>query len=337
MIAGSVVGFALCLSSVAYAAQEIKVGTWLPPSHKMNSSFFEQWKERIEKATNGDLTLKLEYHKGHPKGVFDLVEDGTYDAGWSFHGYVPGQFKLTIMPELPLLGAGAEAASIAYWEVHEKYLGNANEHEGLMLAALFLHGPGQIQMRGPINSLADMKGKKIRVGGGVQGLIGKDFGIAPIAAPGSKVYEILSQGVADGVFMPVGEQNALRLSEVTKYIYEIPGGMYLGSFAVFMNEDFVAGLNSKNRKNLLSTTGKDLSQLAGKIWGNNDAAGYEKAKAAGVEVITLPKSDIKRFGKLAKTIESDWLVSVQDRDVDAKKALKEFRKLARKYEKEMSK
>ena len=324
-------------SLTAQAEKQMTVGTWLGPSHTMNENFFAQWSKQISDATNGDVTLKLEYHKGHPKEVFDLVEDGTYDAGWSFHGYIPGRFKLTVMAELPLLGAGAQAASTAYWETYEKHLAKANEHDGLKLAALFMHGPGQIQMRQPISNLADMKGKKIRVGGGVQGLIGKNMGIAAIAAPGSKVYEILSQGVADGVFMPVGEQNSLRLSEVTKHIYEVPGGMYLGSFAIFLSPDFLASLDAKTRKALLKTTGKDLSTLAGKLWEENDDNGYVAAKKAGVEVKTLSDADVQTFVGYSKQIEADWLKDVAGRNVDAKKALADFRKRARAYQKKMQK
>ena len=273
----------------------------------------------------------MKYHQGHPKDIFGGVEDGNYDAGWSFHGYLPGKFKLTVMPELPLLGAGAEAASVAYWRAHNKYLAAANEHSGLTLAGLFLHGPGQIMLREPVGSLADMENKKIRVGGGVQGKIAAALGVKAVPAPGSKVYEILSQGVADGVFMPVGEQNTLRLSEVTSFIYQSPAGMYLGSFGVFISPDFLDKIGAEDAAAILAVSGESLSQLAGRVWGNNDADGYTKAASGGVQVVEWSDADVRRFDAIAADIESEWLSDVADRGVDAAAALAEFRAVARAY------
>lgn len=81
--------------------------------------------------------------------MFDLVEDGAVDASWSVYGYVPGRFKLTKSAELPNLNANTEAASVTLWRVHQKYYKQANEHEGLLVAALFTHGPGQIHLAEP--------------------------------------------------------------------------------------------------------------------------------------------------------------------------------------------
>lgn len=330
IIKTTLLGALLLSHSAAYAADMV-VGTWLSPKHPQNAIVLKTWGDWISTATDGRVNVKLKYHKGHPKDIFGSVEDGNYDAGWSFHGYLPGKFKLTVMPELPLLGAQAEAASLAYWRVHQKYLQAANEHRGLVLAGLFLHGPGQIMLREPVSSLADMSGKKIRVGGGVQGDIASAMGVEAVAAPGSKVYEILSQGVADGIFMPIGEQNTLRLADVTKFIYEAPDGMYLGSFGIFISPDFLEKIGEKDAAAVLAVSGEALSQLAGRAWGNNDIAGYAKANEAGVRIVEWSAEDVAKFKGIAADIEKKWLSSVADRDVDAEAALAEFRTLARGY------
>ena len=322
---------AALLSSPIASAADMTVGTWLSPKHPQNMIVMKIWGDWIKAATDGRVNLKLKYHQGHPKDIFGGVEDGNYDAGWSFHGYLPGKFKLTVLPELPLLGADAEAASLAYWRVHQKYLAKADEHRGLVVAGLFLHGPGQIMLRESVQSLADMKNKKIRVGGGVQGKIAEALGVEAVPAPGSKVYEILSQGVADGVFMPIGEQNTLRLSEVTDYIYESPEGMYLGSFGIFISPDFLEKIGEKDAAAIMSVSGEKLSVLAGRAWTNNDSDGYAKANAAGVNIVRWSDADIASFADIAADIEKEWFESVADRNVEADKALAEFRFLARSY------
>ncbi len=328
---GIILGIILGASVSAQAEKQMVIGTWLWPSHAMNEIFFSDWGKKIEKATQGEVKIKLEYHKGSPKDLFALVEDGTYDVGWSPHGYVPGRFKLTTMAELPALGASPEAASRAHWNIYDKYLRQAGEYDGLVAVGLFMHGPGQLLLRKPMQSLADVKGKKIRVAGGVQGFLGTKMGIVPIAAPGSKVYEMLSQGVVDGVFMPVSELISLRLSEVTNFVYEIPEGMYLSGLGIFMNPDFIASLDVKTRKALLSTTGEELSAAASAAWSKDNASAHKVAKEKNIKIQTASASDVKLFQQYSVEIENKWLADVADRKVDAKKALQEFRELARSY------
>ena len=321
----------LALSTAPVAARDMVVGSWLPPTHPMNAEVLPTWGKWINEATEGRVKLRIEYHSGHPKDVFDGVEDGTYDAGWSFHGYIPGRFKLTEIVELPLLNAGPEAASAAYWRVYEKYLASSGEHDGLHLAGLFTHGPGQIMMRAPIDGIDDMQGKKVRVGGGIQGEIAKRMGVVVVPAPGSKVYEILSTGVADGVFMPVGEQKTLRLAEVAKFIFEQPEGMYLGSFGVFINPAFLQSLSPADREAISAASGEKLSAMAGRVWGGNDDAGLAAARAAGNQIVQASAAEQKKFRDLVQGMDEQWLQKVADRNVDAAAALRELRDIARSY------
>ena len=52
--------------------------------------------------------------------------------------------------------------------MHEKMLAKHDENKGVHVLAVFTHGPGQIyNTKRPINSLKDLEGLKIRVGGGM--------------------------------------------------------------------------------------------------------------------------------------------------------------------------
>jgi TRAP-type C4-dicarboxylate transport system substrate-binding protein len=316
---------AVMLPGQASAEKVMRVGSWLPPKHTMNKDVLPTWGKWISEATEGRVTLKIEYPGGHPKAMLGNVQDGVFDAAWTFHGYFPGRFKLTKIVELPGLGAGAEAASVAHWRINKKYLHKAGEHKGIILGALFTHGPGQIHLREPIASLKEMDGKKIRIGGGVQTDIANRMGVKGVAAPGSKVYEILSQGVADGVFMPMGEKRTLRLKEVAPFTMKFPTGMYLGSFGVFLNKDFLDSLSAQDRTAVLSA-------LAGRYWGEDVKVGEADAKASGNTIMEAPASVLKEFEAMTGDMEDEWLESVKDRNVDAKKALMELREIARSYQ-----
>ena len=321
------------LSAGAMAETTMRVASWLPPTHPQNAVVWPTWSKWVEEATEGRVKIAIEYGLGHPKTMFELVEDGVVDASFSYHGYVPGRFKLTQAVEQPLLGVDAEAASVAHWRVFNKYFAKAGEHDGLEVIGLFTHGPGQIHMADPVSSLADLKGKKIRLGGGVQGEIGHRMGVTAVGAPAPKVYEMMQQGVIDGVFIPMGEQKSLRLKEVAKNVIALPGGMYLGSFGIFMNPDFLADLDPKDRAAIMAVSGEKLSAMAGRAWDAGDAAGLVAAKEAGVNITMVQDGDAlsKEFKDLTSGMDQAFLESVSDRGVDAKAALAELRDVARSY------
>jgi len=334
---GLTLSASILASNTAFSETILRVGTWLPPTAAQNSVVWPTWAKWVEDATEGRVKIKIEQGLGHPKTMFQLVEDGVIDASFSYHGYVPGRFKLPQAAEQPGMGVGAEAASVALWKVYDKYFRPANEFEGLEVLGMFTHGPGHIHSKDPINSFADLDGKKIRVGGGVQGELAERMHVTPVGAPATKVYEMLQQGVIDGVFIPMGEQKSLRLNEVTDYVTVLPGGMYLGSFSIFINPEFMEGLSKKDREAIRRVSGLRLSALAGSAWDGADLEGYKAAKEGGVNIKRLSKDDAmtKEFAKLTKGMDQVWLDSVADRDIDAKAALKELREIARAYEANM--
>src|SRR3546814_16014079 len=91
---------------------------------------------------------------------------------------MPGRFTRTKIVELPFIGNSSEAISVAYWRVHEQYLAAANEHEGIKLLGLFVHGPGAIHNSERENTkISDLEGLKFRVPGGVVSDIANKLGI----------------------------------------------------------------------------------------------------------------------------------------------------------------
>lgn len=326
-------GLLTALASVASAETTLRVASWLPPTHTQNTVVWPTWAKWVEDATEGRVKVVVEYGMGHPKTMFELVEDGVVDASFSYHGYVPGRFKLTQMVEQPLLGTNAEAASVAHWRIHQKYLAEANEHDGLEVIGLFTHGPGQIQLAEPIESLTELKGKKIRLGGGVQGEIGHRMGVTAVGAPAPKVYEMMQQGVIDGVFIPLIDQKGLRLKEVARNVVALPGGMYMGSFSIFMNPDFLADIDPQDLQAILDVSGEKLSAMAGRAWDAGDKDGLAAAEEAGVNVIMVKPDDAfaQEFVSLTEGMDDAFIKSVSDRGVDTRTALQELREVARNY------
>lgn len=333
LAAASLLTLGMAGSAVVSASTTLVVGTWMPPSNPMNSTALPTWAGWVEEATEGRVRVRIEQGLGNPASFYQMVEDGVMNAGWSFHGYLPGRFSLPMAVEQPGLGVNAEAASAALWQVHEKYFAKADQYEGLELLGLFTHGPGQIHTREPINSLADLRNKRIRIGGGVQATLGQRMGVSAVSAPGPQVYEMLQQGVADGVFMPAGEQRSSRLAEVAPNLTLLPGGMYLGSFAFFIDPEFMASLSPRDADAIRKVSGYKFSVMAGKAWDQDDVDGIAFARAQGGNVVELPENHaiVRDFRQMIKGMDDAWVDSVKRTGVDARKALADLRRIAHEY------
>lgn len=323
--------FAIGASSSAQTT--LNVSTWLPPTHVQNNVVWPTWAGWVEEATDGRVKVNIEYTSSNPTQLFQMVEDGVTDAAFSFHGFVPGRFDLQEIVELPGLGVNAEAASAAHWRTYQKYFTESGEHEGLELLALFAHGQGVMQTNFTVNSLEDLKGKKIRIGGGVQAEIGERLGITPVAAPGNKVYELMQTGVVDGAFMPATEQKAQRLFEVAPNITILPNGMYMGSFVMFISPDFMDSLSAEDAAAIRSVSGEKLSIMAGKSWDTADLEALEFAKANGANVNELAADDpiAIAYNEKMQGLDESWLTKVANKGVDANAALQMIRSEAKAY------
>ncbi len=309
--------------SVAMAADyTLTISSWAPPTHGINAKMWPKFVEMVEEATDGQVTAELKLGIAPPPAQMDLIMDGAADASIIFHGYQPGRFVTTKLIELPGYEGSAEAASVAYWRTYDKYLKAADEHRGVKVIALHTHGPAQLHSSSPVTDLSGISGLKVRIPGGVGGDVGTALGATGIQVPAPKVYETLASKAADGVVMPFESRKGFKLTEVAQNVYEMPGGLYRGSFAFIMNEDTFADLPAELQKALDENVfGEPLSREIGKIWDEIDAIGREAtANAEGNAINAATDADMEKFSAIAEDVRSNVIAEVSEGGVDAQAA-----------------
>ena len=186
-----------------------------------------------------------------------------------------------------------------------------------------------IQTKTPLGDLSELSGLKIRVPGGVGSKVGKALGVTAVKLPAPKVYEALSSGVADGIFMPIETQKSFRLKEVVPHVTIMPGGLYYGSFGYLLNTDFLNSLSEKDQKAIMNVSGEKLARLAGKAWDDADTVGHADALAAGTTVNTASHAIHAAYLDLMAPVEAAWIEEVSGKGIDGKAALEELRNIAR--------
>lgn len=309
----------------ATAATELQISTWAGPNHGVNTIVWPTWSRWLEEATDGRVTVNIIHDMGPPDAQMELIADGVADATWLFHGLMPGRFELTKLPEFPTFEAfSSEDASVAYWRTHQAFFTEQNEHRGVEVIGLGVHGPGTLFLEEPIERLADLPGNRVRIGGGVMADISEALGLTGVALPPGNTYEAASQGVIDGAMLTREGLKSFRLSEVLPNTVLIPGGFYRGSFSLVMNPDTLDSLPAEDREALMSVSGERLSRLFGFMMDLVDERGMAFAEEMGNTFIELPQEEVERFMTLVEDLPEQWAETVAEKGVDGEAALAHF-------------
>lgn len=312
--------------SLASAQTVLTTSAWGPPHHPAFSTI-AQWGEKLEKDTEGRIKLHTLPAAPVPANeTVNAVRNGLQDIGIIVHAYNPGRFVLTGIAELPFLGDTAEAMSVAYQRVYERHLAAANEHQGLVVLSVFTHGPGQIlNTKHPVDSIDDLSRLKWRVGGGASSEAAKLLGTTGFLKPAPESYELLSSGIADGIFFPLEGVVSYRLDELISHVTIVPGGFYNISWAMIMNKERFEGLSPSDQEALLRLTGENFSRAVGKAWDAGDKKGLEALKKAGAQIRTASPDFVAEIKEQLAPMEARWIEAASERGVDGAAALRDFR------------
>lgn len=287
LLAASSIAVAAALSASAVFADELKLAHFSSTKYHLHNEMFLPLAEKIAEATDGKTTIRVypggELGKG-PVKQYDRVLDGVADIVYALPGYTASQFKKTLLVELPGVIPGDKNITERVWDNIDHL---EKDFKRTKLLGLWSARPGSLLMANKkIESMADLKGLKIRVPSKNTGRVVEAWGATAVSMPITQVYTSMETGVVDGTLVDTSVLGSFKLGEVTKYVTQ---GM-IGSNSMFMlvmNRDSWADLDADTQAKLEAITGKEMS-LAGNETMSSAAINAEKAWVeAGGEVITL--------------------------------------------------
>src|SRR5207342_373552 len=138
----------------------------------------------------------------------------------------------------------------------------------------------------PINKVEDLAGMKIRTGGGIAEATANALGASAFVKPAPESYELLSSGVADGVFFPFESISSFKLDKLIGQATVFPGGLYSSAFGFFMNEDKWNKLAKQDQEAIAKISGEHIARLAGRSWDEADKKGLEALQKSGVKIVS---------------------------------------------------
>ena len=306
----SILGATALLTCGAASAQTIfTVSTWLPPTHGMSIAQ-KEWCDLLQKNSNDRMRCNLLPRAPvSPPGTLDAVKNGVVDISFTVHGYTPGRFSLTKMAEFPFLGESAEATSVAYQRIAQKYPEFLAEHmkQGVKPIALFTHGPGIVfNTKRQITRAEDLTRMKFRIGGGFINDITKQLNMNVTLKPATDSFELLSTGVMDGTLFPAESLDSMKLDKVVKHATTFPGGLYNTSFVFMMNPAKYDRLSAEDKKVVDGISGEFASRLIGKLWDRADQVAFDNMKKNNISISRADPAFVSEVTVVINKLERDW-------------------------------
>lgn len=265
--------------------------------------------KNVERMSNGRLRITV-YGAGEivpPLGVFEAVSLGNVEMGhgaaYYWKGKVPAAQFFTAVP------FGLTAQEMNAWLHHGGGMELWRELYAPYNLVPIAGGNTGVQMAGwfnkEINSLADLKGMKMRIPG-MGGEVFERAGGTAINLPGGEIFTSLQTGVIDATEW-VGPYNdlAFGLHQVAKYYY-YPGWQEPGpALETIINKAAWDSLPLDLQEIVVAASRMMNEDLLSEYTARNNAALRELVDDHGVELRRLPDDVLAELRKISDGITAE--------------------------------
>lgn len=281
---------AVALSPVLQAGQSIAAdltyASGLPPTHPTNVAgivpSIEKLKPEIDLTFigGGQLFALSEALGGVGGGVSDLtLVLPVYHSSELPHAAIP--FNLLLLTRNELAAAGATAET--FFDDCQECMGDYSRSDAISLGNMAIGGYS-LMCRDKIDSLADIKGRRVRVTGSL-GRWAEHLGGVPVSMTSADMVESLQRGVLDCVMGFTAWYEAFPIADSIKGIYSYNIGATGAVSVVTANREAWDDLSDDERRKLWDTIPFMISASMIPGYIKQDIDARRKAAAAGVDIV----------------------------------------------------
>ena len=313
------IAFSAVTTSAFAADVTLRMHQFLPAQANVPKNILDVWADKIEAESDGRIEIQrfpAMQLGGKPPELIDQAIDGVADIVWTVAGYTPGRFPRTEVFELPFTMTNAEAMSRAYWELAEETMMDA-DFKQLKVLGLWVHGPGLIHSKKPIESVGDLNGVKLRAPTRVTNGMFGSLGATPVGMPVPAVPEALSKGVIDATVIPWEVTGALKVNElVDNHTTFGDDSLYTTTFIFAMNKDRWDALPDDLKAIIDANSGLEFSAFAGKQMQMDDEGPRQQAVDRGNNIITLSPEQVAEWKAAAQPTTDAWIAEMDEKGMD---------------------
>jgi TRAP-type transport system periplasmic protein len=152
-----------------------------------------------------------------------VVLDGTADIAFVVPGYTPDRFPDNSVLELPGLLPNIRVGTLVYTDLIAA--NSLDGYERFFVIGAFVTEPESIHSRAPIESIADLKGKRIRVNNIGEGAALERLGAIPMLMQITQISDAISKGTIDAAAVSISPLSdfGIKRVAVSHYFLETSG------------------------------------------------------------------------------------------------------------------
>jgi len=289
----------------------------------------EKWAEELEKRTDGKVEVNT-FPGGSlltAENMYDGVANGLADIGLSSTTYEPGRFPLLAISDMPSGYPNATVASKVIADLINEYPQDA--FKDFKIITTFASEPAYIQSQQPIESLADLKGKQLRISGATTDLF-KELGAAPVGMSQGEVAEALQTGIVNGYVSSREVLKDMKYAEMVKYITDYP--LTVNTFVAVMNKSKYDSLPDDVKKvidelntEMTEFTGDYLDTYVGEVlkWSEDEHS---------IKHVSL--KDEAKWDEISKKLQADAVKKADEAGLPGQEYQERLNELIEKYSQE---
>ena len=284
--------------------------------HTINYTAFTN---KVREKSGGRMDIRFHAASSLYPGpeLLPAVLDGRAEIGPVLAAYLTDVLLEMGPLELPFMTHSMEEHKKAGFALRGFYA-EALAKKGLKLLAMSTWPSQQVFSTMPIRTVADWKGKKIRVYGADSANLARALGAAPVNIAFGEVYTALEKKTVDGAMTSATNAEPMKFFEVAKFL----DYWYLTGASqewIVANQKAWDALPKDLQQAVLD--GVKESNLEEKEWA--DAIAFDervkkRLPELGMTVVDPAKDELDKARKLARTVWDTWLTRT---GADGKRAL----------------
>jgi TRAP-type C4-dicarboxylate transport system substrate-binding protein len=313
---------ATVVATSAAVAAELVYGSWLPAREYQNANVMPGVIQQIEKETNGQIKWKLipggQIADG--RGTFNAIQNNVMQAGIGIATYVPSAIpSVYVLYSTVIPGEDVVAASGAVLETMTLNCPSCIEESkkiNSVLVAGWVAAPYQLLCRQPVQTVAEIKGKRIRATGGTAELL-KSVGGVVIAGSLVEAVSLLQRGGLDCVLGNTDWLRTFGYADFTKFVTDESLGMIGPAVGFLMNRETWNKFTPEQKQVHLRAAARITAETAiGSFIVSNETSLKGAIEKKGVKVVKAGK-DLENLVANYQKTQREYIVK-QGQDLGVK-------------------
>jgi TRAP-type transport system periplasmic protein len=324
----------------AAGAINLVFSTWTPIA-SADTTESQMLMKKITEVTNGKVTFTFygAAALGGPVQHYDLAVNGVADIVFYNFASQLGRFPLIDVLQLPFVTPSADAGSYAFWKLYSEFPELKDELKQVHVLGVGMNDPtfpDTTQRAGAIKTMADLKGKKIRVSGPEAQTLTALGGTPVSIVDMGEVYLSLSNGILDGLIIGNQALKSFKFGDVCHFYTNWQGSsIRCLPFGYFMNLDKWNSLPKDIQTAIDTQAGIQSTwnyQMLGSVHTQWAADGKQYAVDKGGVYYTIPADELAKWVTACAPVQQKMTADLNAKSLPGDKYVARFQQLIKDFQ-----